>query len=123
MGSSIVTMCDRRLALMCPIIAAMVVVLPVPAGPVTRTSPRRPSASERTAPGSRSSSKDGPSARTRRIASDTSPRWRKQFTRNRPTPGIENPASASNDSANSDALRRGRSSVARVSVSEAESAG
>jgi hypothetical protein len=38
-GSSIVTMCARRVRLMWPIIDAIVVVLPVPVGPVTSTSP------------------------------------------------------------------------------------
>jgi hypothetical protein len=45
MGSSIVTMCARRVRLMWPIIDAIVVVLPVPVGPVTSTSPRLESAS------------------------------------------------------------------------------
>ena len=44
-GSSIVTMWARRVRLMWPIIEAIVVVLPVPVGPVTSTSPRGESAS------------------------------------------------------------------------------
>ena len=72
MGSSIVTMCERRVELMCPIIAAIVVVFPVPAGPVTRTSPRGDEMRSVTACGSRSSSKEGASARTLRSASETS---------------------------------------------------
>ena len=44
-GSSIVTMWARRDRLMCPIMAAIVVVFPVPVGPVTSTRPRGASAS------------------------------------------------------------------------------
>src|SRR5919202_147463 len=67
-GSSIVTMCARRVLLMCPIIEAMVVVLPVPVGPVSRISPRGDSASERMTGGSRSSSKVGVDAKERHVA-------------------------------------------------------
>ncbi|GBC87528.1 hypothetical protein HRbin12_01538 [bacterium HR12] len=70
-GSSIVMMCARRVRLMCPIIAAIVVVLPVPVGPVTSTSPRGESASVRITGGSMSSSMVGMSERTRRTASPT----------------------------------------------------
>ena len=116
-------MCARLVELMCPIIAAIVVVFPVPAGPVTRTSPRGDEMRLVTACGSRSSSKEGASARTLRSASETSPRCRNTLMRNRPTPGNENPASASCVSENSEALRNGRSSVARASVSEADIGG
>ena len=44
MGSSMVTMCARRVRLMNPIIEAMVVVFPDPVGPVTRARPRLASA-------------------------------------------------------------------------------
>ena len=67
-GSSTVTMCARRVLLMWPIIDAIVVVLPVPVGPVISTSPRGESASVRMTSGRRSSSNVGISERTRRIA-------------------------------------------------------
>ena len=85
-GSSIVTMWARRVRLMWPIIAAIVVVLPVPVGPVTSTRPRGESASVGITSGSRSSSNVGTSDRTRRTASPTTARCRKTLTRNRPTP-------------------------------------
>jgi hypothetical protein len=73
-GSSIVTMCARRDLLMWPIIDAIVVVLPVPVGPVISTRPRGLSARVRITSGIRSSSNVGISDRTRRTASPVSPR-------------------------------------------------
>ncbi len=71
---------------MWPIIDAIVVVLPVPVGPVTRTSPRLDSASSAITGGSISSATVGTSERTRRIASPTIERCRNTLIRNRPTP-------------------------------------
>ena len=85
-GSSIVTMCARRDRLMNPIIAAIVVVFPVPVGPVTSTRPRGLSESVRITAGSRSSSNVGISERTRRTASPTRVRCRNTLIRNRPMP-------------------------------------
>ncbi len=87
MGSSMVTMCARLVRLMYPMTEAIEVVLPVPVGPVRRTSPRLESASSFITGGRSSSSNVGTSARTRRMARPTFPRWRNTFTRNRPTPG------------------------------------
>ena len=67
-------MCARRVLLMWPIIDAIVVVFPVPVGPVISTSPRGESASVLMTSGRRSSSNVGISERTRRIASPTTPR-------------------------------------------------
>ena len=67
-GSSIVTMCARRVRLMNPISAAIVVVLPAPVGPVTSTSPRFVSASERIVSGRWSCSNVRSSGLTQRIA-------------------------------------------------------
>ena len=68
------------------IIAASVVVLPEPVGPVTSTRPRCSSARRRTIGGSPSSSIDGMPGSTRRSTSPTEPRWRNTLTRNRPRP-------------------------------------
>ena len=116
-GSSIVTMCVRRVRLMCPIIEAIVVVLPVPVGPVINTSPRGESPSASITGGSRSSSNVGTSLRTRRIAKPTTPRWRNTLTRKRPTPVSVVPRSASLVSENSRFLCSDMSNMANDSVS------
>jgi hypothetical protein len=117
------TMCERRWAFIHPIIEAMVVVLPVPVGPVTRTRPRGSAARVSTAGGKWSSSKLGMSERTRRMARLTFPRCLNTFTRNRPTPGRVYPTSASFEDLNSKAFASVRSSSAAVSVSVAVSGG
>jgi hypothetical protein len=71
---------------MWPTIDAIVVVLPVPVGPVTSTSPRLESESSAITGGSISSATVGTSDRTRRIASPTIDRCRKTLIRKRPTP-------------------------------------
>ncbi len=88
-GSSIVTMWTSRLVLMWSTIAASVVVLPEPVGPVTRTRPRGSRASAARAGGMPSSSRDIAPIATRRKTRPTEPRDRKALTRKRPTPGIE----------------------------------
>jgi hypothetical protein len=67
---------DAASLLMWPIIEAIVVVLPVPVGPVTRIRPRGRVGELAHHGGSRSSSNVGISERTRRIARPTRPRWR-----------------------------------------------
>ncbi len=77
------------------IIAASVVVLPDPVGPVTSTRPRWCSVSLRHAGGRPSSSNDGMSLCTRRSTRPTEPRWRMTLTRKRPSPDTEYAKSAS----------------------------
>ena len=77
-----------RSALITSIIAASVVLLPEPVGPVTRTKPRGFAARSRSTCGTPSESSDGISCGTRRKAALTVPRWKKQLTRKRATPGI-----------------------------------
>ncbi len=75
-------------ALITSIIAARVVLLPEPVGPVTRTKPRGFAVSSRSTCGTPSESSAGISCGTRRKAALTEPRWKKQLTRKRATPGI-----------------------------------
>jgi hypothetical protein len=89
MGSSIVTMCVALVVLMWSIIAARVVVLPDPVGPVTSTIPRGSSASRVITAGRPSSAADIAPICTRRSTIPTVPRWRNAATRNRPTPDAE----------------------------------
>ncbi len=84
-----VTMCTGLVRFRWAIIAARVVVFPEPVGPVTSTRPRGSSASRRTTSGIPISSNVGPPNRSVRSTSEIEPRWRKTFTRNRPTPGRE----------------------------------
>ena len=86
MGSSMVTMLTALVALTWSIMEAMVVVLPEPVGPVTRTMPRGSSASRRTTPGRPRLSKEGMPGSTRRNTRPTDPRWRKTLTLKRPRP-------------------------------------
>ena len=88
-GSSIVTMCTALVAFRYPIIAASVVVLPDPVGPVTRISPRCSSASAFIDSGSPISSKLGPPKRSFRRTIEIEPRCRKTFARKRPTLATE----------------------------------
>ena len=89
MGSSMVTMWTALLALTWSIMAARVVVLPEPVGPVTSTSPRGCSARWAITGGRPSSAIDIAPSWTRRSTIPTEPRWRKALTRNRPTPARE----------------------------------
>ncbi len=82
-GSSIVRMWQRRVALMWSIIAARVVVFPVPVGPVRSTRPRGWTASWRITGGRPSSSNEGLPTRTSRNTSETASRWLNAFTRKR----------------------------------------
>ena len=86
MGSSIVTMCLACVSLIESIMAAIVVVLPDPVGPVTSTRPRGSSVRRRTTGGRPRASNDGVPGSTRRSTSATVLRWRKTLTRNRPAP-------------------------------------
>ena len=101
------------------IIAARVVVLPEPVGPVTSTSPRFSSARRRTTGGSPSSSIGGMPGRMCRSTIATEPRWRNTFTRNRPTPFSAYAKSASLDAMNSSARILGITANATRSVSAA----
>ena len=85
-GSSIVTMCCRRVRLMWPSIDASVVVFPTPVAPVTRMRPRFSSARFRTPCEIRSESNVGTSLGITRNANEMSPRCRKALTRNRGSP-------------------------------------
>ena len=86
MGSSMVRMCTGLVALMWSIIAARVVVLPEPVGPVTRIRPRGSSDSWRTTGGRPSSSNEGLPDADEPADEGVMPRWRKALTRNRPRP-------------------------------------
>ncbi len=66
----------------------MVLVLPDPLTPVTRTSPRSASASVASTAGSSSVAMVGTSNGITRITIMKEDRWRNTFTRNRPTPGM-----------------------------------
>ena len=87
-GSSIVRMWSWRSQLITSSIAASVVDLPEPVGPVTRTKPRGLAVSSRSTCGTPSVSRPGISCGTSRKAALTDPRWKKQLTRKRATPGI-----------------------------------
>ena len=87
-GSSIVMMCDGVSRLMMSTIAASVVDLPEPVGPVTSTSPRGRSASWRATGGMPSSARVRTACGTSRSAAATPPTCRNTLTRNRPTPAI-----------------------------------
>jgi hypothetical protein len=89
MRSLIVTIWTAGLALTWSIMAARVVVLPEPVGPVTSTRPRGCSARRAIAGARPSSPMDIAPSWARRGTSPTGPRWRKASTRNRPTPGSE----------------------------------
>ena len=80
-------MCSARVLLISSTIAASVVDLPEPVGPVTRTRPRGFSASVWSTGGRPSSSSVWISPGTRRKAAPTEPRWKKTLTRKRATPG------------------------------------
>ena len=81
-------MWSSRSSLITSIIAASVVDLPEPVGPVTRTKPRGFAVRSRSTGGTPSVSRPGISCGTRRKAALTEPRWKKQLTRKRATPGI-----------------------------------
>jgi hypothetical protein len=69
-----------------PIMAACVLLLPLPVTPVTRMSPRSSAATSCTTGGSPSCSSVGISNGITRMTIMKLPRWRRMFTRNRPTP-------------------------------------
>ena len=81
-------MWSLRSLLITSIIAASVVLLPEPVGPVTRTKPRGFLVRSRSTCGTPSESSAGISCGTRRKAALTEPRWKKQLTRKRATLGI-----------------------------------
>ena len=106
-----VTTWARRLVLMCWIMAARVVDLPLPVGPVTSTSPLGLAARARTTEGRPSSSMVGTVPRKRRMAPARRPAARYTFTRWRPPSGVVYEKSASRP-ASSSARRRGVSTGA-----------
>ncbi len=87
-GSSIVRMCSSRSALIKSIIEARVVDLPEPVGPVSSTKPRGLRVNSSSTSGRPSDSRLRISVGIRRKAAEIAPRWKKQLTRNRATPGI-----------------------------------
>ncbi len=87
-------------ALMRSIIAASVVDLPLPVGPVTRTRPRGFAASVLQISGSPRSSNEGIFAGMLRSTIEMEPRWRMMFTRKRATPETEYEQSKSPRSSN-----------------------
>ena len=99
-GSSIVRMCAGFDRLMRSIIAASVVDLPLPVGPVTSTRPRGRSASSASTGGSPSSSSGRIFSGIRRSTAPTAPFWLKTLQRNRPTPRRPKARSSSQDSSN-----------------------
>ena len=76
MGSSMVTMCACRVSLIRSTTQASVVLLPLPAGPVTRTIPLRSFASSITTSGIPSFVASGRSKVTTRQVAAMVPRWR-----------------------------------------------
>ena len=94
-GSSIVTMCCRVSALILSMIAASVVVFPLPVGPVTSTSPRALVMRSPTTGGSPSSSSARILNGIARNVPATAPRWRKMFARKRARPFTPNDRSIS----------------------------
>ena len=82
-GSSMVRMCSCRSRLILSIMAASVVDLPLPVGPVTRIRPRGLSHSFSTTGGRPSASKLLISNGMRRKTAPTAPRWVKMLARNR----------------------------------------
>src|SRR5579875_169647 len=90
-----VMMFAERVWLMWSIIAARVVVLPDPVGPVTRIIPRCSSARRVTIGGRPRSSTDSAAGSTRRRTIAALPRWRKALPRKRPSPSIDKEKSAS----------------------------
>ena len=84
-----------RWPLMCSMIAASVVLLPDPVGPVTRKRPCLLRASSFTMAGAPRSSRLGTLAGMRRNTAPGSPFWKKAFPRKRPRPGTANEKSSS----------------------------
>ena len=88
-GSSIVRMCSWRVSLIRSSIAASVVDLPEPVGPVTSTKPRGFLVNSSITGGRPSEPRLGMSCGIRRKAADSDARWKYEFTRKRALPGIE----------------------------------
>ena len=95
MGSSIVMMWSLRVSLIWSIIAASVVDLPLPVGPVTRIRPRGSSASFVSTGGIDSSASVGMASLSRRSVAAARPCWKKTFTRLRVPSGATSAKSAS----------------------------
>ena len=81
-------MCSSRSRLIRSTIEASEVDLPEPVGPVTSTKPRGLRVKSASSAGSPSASRVLISFGIRRKAALIAPRWKKQLTRNRATPGI-----------------------------------
>ena len=89
MGSSMVMMCSRRVLLISSIMAARVVDLPEPVGPVTMTNPRGLRVNSWSTRGSPRSSSRGILTGMRRKAALSALRWKNALTRKRARPGTE----------------------------------
>ena len=94
-GSSIVMMWERRVWLMLSSMAASVVDLPLPVGPVTRIRPFWRVVKSRTTGGRPSRSSAMISNGIWRIATEITPRCRKTLHRNRDSPLTPNEKSSS----------------------------
>ena len=123
MGSSMLMMLAARLVFMWSTIAARVVVLPDPVGPVTSTRPRCSSANLVTTGGKPSSEADSALGSTRRKTRPVEPLWRKALQRNRPRPLAEREKSASPVSLYSWSRSAGRITWTRSSHSSWPTAG
>lgn len=99
-GSSTVTMCSSLVALIPSTIAASVVVLPLPVGPVTRTRPLGARVISPTAAGRRSPSRAGTRPGMARNTAPTAPRAKKALPLNR-SARSESPKSSSRSLSNS----------------------
>ena len=89
MGSSMVMMCSRRVVLISSIMAASVVDLPEPVGPVMTTNPRGLRVRSWSTWGSPRSSSCGIFIGMRRNAALRALRWKNALTRKRALPGTE----------------------------------
>ncbi len=95
MGFSMVTMCLCWVLLMWWTIPATVELFPLPLTPATTMSPRSASAIVLSASGRPSDSIEGTVNGMTRMTTMKLDRWRRTFTRNRPTPGMPHEQSKS----------------------------
>ena len=94
-GSSMVRMCPRSVSFLWSIIAARVVDLPDPVGPVTSTTPRGVPATSRKISGARSSFRDGTLDGMARNTAPAPRWWLNALARKRARPGTSNEKSVS----------------------------
>ena len=119
-GSSIVIICSARSVLIISISDANVVDLPLPVGPVTKTSPRFFLVSSTTDGGSPKDSALGISVLIKRITVPNAPFCLSTFTRNRPFPGMACEKSASPVSSSDARSRSGTIGMINSAVSAAD---